>query len=241
MSHPPTILVIDDEAPIRRFLHTTLINGGYAPLEASSAGEGLLYARQERPAVIILDLGLPDMDGVELTRQIRSWSAVPIIVLSARDQERDKVHALDAGADDYLTKPFGVHELLARIRVALRHTGAGPGALAVIQIGELVIDQERRTVRRAGEELHLTPIEYRLLTALAQHAGRVMTHRQLLSSVWGSGYAEDTALLRVHVGQLRRKIETTPARPRFLLTELGVGYRLRESDQPSSEAEGAGR
>lgn len=236
-SQGPTILVIDDEAPIRRFLRTTLSNSGYTPLEAASAAEGLRRARQDQPALIILDLGLPDLDGVAVTRQIRGGSAVPIIVLSARDQERDKVEALDAGADDYLTKPFGVPELLARIRVALRRQAAGPSAPARISIGELTVDLERRLVLRAGQELHLTPIEYRLLTALAQHAGRVMTHRQLLTGVWGAGYADDTALLRVHIGQLRRKIETSPARPRYLLTELGVGYRLREADPDAQSPE----
>jgi two-component system KDP operon response regulator KdpE len=231
-SQRPTILVIDDEAPIRRFLHSTLTNNGYTPIEAVSAAEGLRLARQQQPAVIILDLGLPDLDGVAVTQQIRSWSGVPIIILSARDQERDKVQALDAGADDYLTKPFGVPELLARIRVALRRQISDSRPPSALQFGDLTVDLERRQIRLAGQEVHLTPIEYRLLTALALHAGRVMTHRQLLTSVWGGGYAEDTALLRVHIGQLRRKIEANPARPRYLLTELGVGYRLREADDP---------
>jgi two-component system, OmpR family, KDP operon response regulator KdpE len=183
------------------------------------------------PAVVLLDLGLPDMDGIEVTRNLRSWSVVPIIVLSARGQEQDKVAALDAGADDYLTKPFGLPELLARMRVALRHAARGTQntATTVVTIDTLRIDLERRRVTLEGAEIHLTPIQYQLLAVLAQHAGKVVTHRQLLRAVWGPNYEQETQYLRVYMGQLRQKIEADTARPRFLLTEPGVGYRLNDA------------
>ena len=178
----------------------------------------------------MLDLGLPDADGIDLTRQLREWSRVPIIVISARGREDDKVAALDAGADDYLTKPFGVAELLARMRVALRHAAAAaqPDAAQSFEQGDLKVDLVRRQVWRQGQEVHLTPIEYRLLTLFVQHAGKVLTHRQILKEVWGPGYATQTHYVRVHLAELRKKIEADPARPRLLVTEPGVGYRLRD-------------
>ncbi|HEX9372643.1 MAG TPA: response regulator [Roseiflexaceae bacterium] len=223
------ILVIEDEAPIRRFLRATLTSHGYQLIEATTGRDGIAQMIARQPDLVLLDLGLPDVDGLEVTRRVREWSQTPIIVLSARGQERDKIEALDAGADDYLTKPFGVGELLARLRVALRHatrasTDAGDPIFAV---GELRVDLARRQVFVGGDEVHLTPIEYRMLTALIQHAGKVITHQQLLKAVWGPGYATETPYLRVYMGQLRHKLEADPARPRYLLTEPGVGYRLK--------------
>ncbi len=227
-SHP-LILIIEDELPIRRFLHAALTASDYRWIEAGSAGEGLAQAALRQPDLVILDLGLPDMDGLEVIRQLRGWSAIPIIVLSARQQEGDKVLALDAGADDYLTKPFGVAELLARLRVALRHASrtAASSDSAVFEAGDLRVDLALRQVFVGGAEVHLTPIEFKLLATLVQHAGKVLTHRQLLREVWGPGYADESHYLRVFVAQLRRKIEADPARPRYLITEPGVGYRLR--------------
>ncbi|MBI2381640.1 MAG: response regulator [Gammaproteobacteria bacterium] len=223
----PLIVLIEDEPPIRRFLHTAL-GDAFRLAEAEAGLPGLKLIAREKPDLVILDLGLPDLDGVSLIRQLREWSSVPVIVLSARDQERDKVAALDAGADDYLVKPFGVEELLARLRVALRHGSrvADAPAATELSLGELHIDLFRRQVRKAGEPVHLTPIEYKLLTQLAKHAGRVLTHRQLLKEVWGPSHVEDAHYLRIYMGQLRHKLEDDPARPRYLLTELGVGYRL---------------
>lgn len=224
----PTILIIEDEPPIRRFLRASLGSHGYRLAEAATAGEGLRLATTERPDLIILDLGLPDMDGLGVVRQLREWGQIPVIVLSARGQERDKVQALDAGADDYLTKPFGVEELLARIRVALRHAArmASDRDEPVFITGGLRIDFARRQVMLDGVEVHLTPLEYKLLIVLAQHAGKVLTHRQLLTAVWGPGYSDETTYLRVYMRQLRCKLEAEPARPRYLLTEPGIGYRL---------------
>jgi len=225
----PVVLVIEDEPQIRRFLRATLSAHGYRLVEAATAQEGLMHAATRQPEIVILDLGLPDLDGLELTRQLREWSAMPIIVLSARGQESDKVAALDAGADDYLTKPFGVGELLARMRVALRHTARiaqEPGE-AVFTVGDLRIDMARRQVFVANQEVHLTPIEYKLLTTLVRYAGKVVTHHQLLREVWGPGASSETHYLRVYMGQLRHKLEANPARPRYLVTESGVGYRLR--------------
>ena len=225
----PTVLVIEDEAQIRRFLRATLTANGYQLLEATTAQEGLVQAATRQPEIVILDLGLPDLDGLELTRRLREWSAMPIIVLSARGQESDKVAALDAGADDYLTKPFGVGELLARMRVALRHTARTaqePGE-AVFVVGDLRVDMARRQVSVAHQEVHLTPIEYKLLTTLVRYADKVVTHHQLLREVWGPGASSETHYLRVYMGQLRHKLEANPARPRYLVTESGVGYRLR--------------
>lgn len=232
MSDPaPLILIVEDELPIRRFLHAALNCAGYRWIEASAGAEGLSQAALRQPDLVILDLGLPDMDGLQVIRELRSWSAAPVIILSARQQEGDKVLALDAGADDYLTKPFGVAELLARLRVALRHAalaraGAGPES-PIFEVGDLRVDLALRQVFVAGDEVHLTPIEFKLVATLVQHAGKVLTHRQLLREVWGPGYADESHYLRVFVAQVRRKIEADPARPRYLLTEPGVGYRLR--------------
>ena len=219
------ILVVDDEPQIRRFLRVALVAHGYALEEATSGEEGLTKAVTARPDLMIVDLGLPDLDGVEVVRRLREWSAMPAIVLSVREQEADKVAALDAGADDYVTKPFGLGELLARIRVALRHA-AGDGDEPVLTLGDLVIDRARRMVRVGERAVKLTPTEYELLKALATSPGRVLTNRQLLKTVWGPGYEQESHYLRVYVGQLRRKLEIDPSRPVHLITEPGVGYRL---------------
>jgi two-component system KDP operon response regulator KdpE len=223
----PVIVLIEDETPIRRFLRATFLAGGYRLFEATTGADGLVEAATRQPDVVIVDLGLPDMDGLQVIRRIREWTNVPIIVLSARGQERDKVAALDAGADDYVSKPFGPGELLARIRVALRHAaGAVRPEEAVFTVGDLQVDLTRRRVMVAGREIHLTPIEYKLLTTLVHHAGRVLTHRQLLKEVWGPSHGEEAHYLRVYMAQLRRKLEADPTRPRYLLTEPGVGYRF---------------
>jgi two-component system KDP operon response regulator KdpE len=226
---PPLILLIEDEPQMRRFLRTALGSHDYRLVEAGTAKEGLAQAAGRNPDVILLDLGLPDGDGLDVTRQLREWSATPIIILSARGREQDKVAALDLGADDYLTKPFGVDELLARIRVALRHASVPPGSLPapVIEIGDLKVDLAQRQVFRGDREIHLTPTEYKLLAALVRHAGKLLTHRQLLHDVWGSNFATQTHYLRVYMMQLRQKIEDDPTRPRLLLTEPGVGYRFK--------------
>ena len=225
----PLVLVVDDEPQLRRFLRATLPANGYGIVEAASAAEALREAATRTPDLILLDLGLPDMDGVEVTRRLREWTATPIIVLSARDQERDKVEALDAGADDYLTKPFGTGELLARIRVALRHAAlAAAGTLEpVFELDGLKVDLGAHRIFVGEREVHLTRTEYRLLALLVKHAGRVVTHRQLLKEIWGPGSVEHTHYLRVYMAQLRHKLEADPTRPRYLLTETGVGYRLR--------------
>jgi len=217
---------------MRRFLRATLKAHGYQIVEAATAREGLAQAAGRNPELILLDLGLPDLDGLEVVRTIRRSASTPVIVISARGQEQDKVAALDLGADDYLTKPFGAPELLARIRVALRRSALPPGAPAepVFQTGELRVDLVRRQVFRGEEEAHLTPTEYRLLAALIRHAGRVSTHRQLLEEVWGANYAEQSHYLRVYMAQLRHKLERDPTRPRLLTTEPGVGYRLRDGE-----------
>jgi len=222
-----TILVVEDEPEIRRFLRTSLGAEGYRVVEAESGVQGVTDAGTHKPDLAIVDLGLPDLDGVEVIRRIRAWSPMPIIVLSARAREQAKVDALDAGADDYVTKPFGVGELLARLRVALRHAArSGSGGTTLIRLGNVELDLERRRVIRAGGEVHLTPIEFRLLACLAQHLGMVTTHRQLLREVWGPSHVEHTHYLRIYMKQLREKLEDDPVRPRFLLTESGVGYRL---------------
>jgi two-component system KDP operon response regulator KdpE len=225
----PLLLLIEDEPQMRRFLRAALGAQDYRLVEASTAREGLSQAASRNPDVILLDLGLPDRDGLEVTREIRGWSTTPIIVLSARGREQDKVAALDLGADDYLTKPFGVDELLARIRVALRHASLPPGSAPdpVFEAGEIRVDLVRREVRRKGEEVHLTPTEYRLLALMIRHAGKVLTHRQLLKEVWGVNFAGQSHYVRVYMAQLRQKLEADPARPRLLVTEPGVGYRLR--------------
>ena len=223
---PAHILLIEDERQIRRFVRLTLQAEQMRVSEAETGREGLTQARRQ-PDLVLLDLGLPDMDGVDLIRQLRTWSTVPVIVLSARSAEARKVEALDAGADDYLTKPFGNPELLARIRVHLRrrHAPAGP-ELPLLAFGAVALDLAARSVIRNGQPLHLTPIEFRLLATLARHAGRVITHTQLLREVWGPGHAERSHYLRVYMGHLRQKIEDDPARPVHIITETGVGYRL---------------
>ncbi len=228
MPPEPSILIIEDEPQIRRFLRLSLDCQGYRAIEANSAQEGTRQAMQARPDIIILDLGLPDLDGMEFLAQLREWSHMPVIVLSARGREEDKVVALDAGANDYLTKPFGVNELLARIRVLLRAAAhLGPDAdSAVFEVGDLRVDLAARQVVVSGEKKRLTPTQYRLLTTMVRHAGKVLTHRQLLKEVWGPDSILEHQYLRVYVGQIRQKIESDPTRPRYLLTEPGVGYRF---------------
>ncbi len=213
---------------MRRFLRSALTARGFRVDEAGTLLEGEQKLTAHLPAAMLLDLGLPDGDGLDLLRRLRGWSAVPVIVLSARDREDDKVTALDAGADDYLTKPFGTSELLARIRVALRHARGPTSDDPMLVIGPIAIDQARHEVTVSGAQVHLTPIEFRLLASLARHTGKVMTHRQLLHEVWGPGNAHQTHYLRVHMAALRRKLETDPARPRWLTTEAGIGYRLKD-------------
>jgi two-component system KDP operon response regulator KdpE len=227
----PLVLLVEDEPQMRRFLRASLTSHGFRLLEAATAAEAITLATGHNPEIILLDLGLPDGDGIDLTRRLREWSRVPVLVISARGRESDKVEALDAGADDYLTKPFGVNELLARMRVALRHSQqrAGSAPAPVLSFGTLLIDMGRREVTVDGQQTHLTPTEYRLLTLLAQNAGKVLTHRQILKEVWGPAYATQAHYVRVHMAELRKKIEPDPARPRWLVTEPGVGYRMRDS------------
>jgi two-component system KDP operon response regulator KdpE len=220
------LLIVDDEQAIRRFLRTALSAHDHTLFEADSGEAGLQAVIAHRPDLIILDLGLPDIDGVEVTRRLRQWSQLPIIILSVRGGEADKVAALDAGADDYLTKPFGVGELMARIRAAMRRLAPASGE-PVLTVGDLTVDLTRRRVTLAGADLSLTPTEYDLLRLLILNAGRVLTHRHLLREIWGGGSDEELHLLRVNISNLRRKIETDPSRPGYLLTEPGVGYRLR--------------
>ncbi|MGD9856877.1 MAG: response regulator [Planctomycetaceae bacterium] len=233
--HPALIAVIEDEAPIRKFLRASLNAEGYRVEEAPDARSGMRLVTQSNPDLVLLDLGLPDRDGKEVVAEIRGWSSRPIVVLSARDQEREKVAALDAGADDYLTKPFGVAELLARIRVALRHhskvaAGSDQAHSATFCSGPLLVDLHARRVFFDGTELKLTKLEYDLLAVLVRHAGRVLTHRFLLKEVWGPASVHETHYLRVFVANLRKKIEPEAARPRFILTEQGVGYRFADAD-----------
>jgi two-component system KDP operon response regulator KdpE len=224
---PATILIVEDELPIRRFLRPAIEAAGWRLVEADTAAAGILAATQAHPDVIVLDLGLPDTDGIAVIRRVREWSAVPILILSARGQEADKVAALDAGGDDYVQKPFNVSELMARIRVALRHAASlSQPTDSILVAGELSIDLARRIVTRNGAEVHLTPLEYKLLATLARHAGLVLTHRQLLKEVWGPGHAEDSTYLRMFVRQLRQKLERNPTQPQHILTEVGVGYRF---------------
>jgi two-component system KDP operon response regulator KdpE len=223
----PKVLVVEDEAEIRRFVRMSLELEGFDVFEADGVKRGLIEAGTRHPDLVILDLGLPDGDGVDLIRDLRAWSDVPVLVLSARTSEADKIGALDAGADDYLVKPFSSGELLARVRAHLRRRSSGmTDASALIEFGDVKIDLKRRQVERAGMPLHLTPIEYRLLTHLAAHPHCVLTHRQVLHAVWGSNHSEDTHYVRVYMGHLRRKIEVDPSRPRYLITETGIGYRF---------------
>ncbi|MEO8704651.1 MAG: response regulator [Kofleriaceae bacterium] len=226
-----TVLVIDDDPHVRRFLRTALTGHGHVVHEAGTIAEGLAAITEYAPALVLLDLGLPDGDGLAVLRKLRPDSSVPVIVLSARGQEGDKVAALDSGADDYLTKPFGTGELMARIRVALRHaTQAGAGAIPdVLEVGPIRIDQPRHEVTLDRKVIHLTPIEFKILVELARQPGRVSTHRQLVRAVWGPTPVEQSHTLRVHVAALRRKLERDPARPQWLVTEAGVGYRLRDA------------
>lgn len=225
-SHGHHILVIEDEQPIRRFLRASLSNEGYRVSETVSGAEGLRMASAQPPDLVILDLGLPDLDGQEVLKRLREWYTLPVIILSARDQEPQKIQALDSGADDYVTKPFGMGELLARMRTAMRHSlKSGPEATA-ITTGEIRVDLAARLVYRKNEEVHLTPLEYKLLVTMLKHAGKVLTHRFLLREVWGPHDAQENHYLRVFVASLRRKLEDDSAQPRYLLTEPGVGYRF---------------
>jgi two-component system KDP operon response regulator KdpE len=225
-SGKPRVLVVDDEAPVRRLLRTALGPHGYQVIEAATAEEALVTAATARPDLILLDLGLPDADGTEVIRRIREWTQIPIIVLSVRGQEEDKVAALDAGADDYVTKPFSMGELLARMRVAQRHVVSSTDE-PVFRTGDLEVDLAHRRVTVGEREVQLTPTEYAILRTLVRYAGRVLTHRQILREVWGPGYEGDTHLLRVNISNLRRKLEPDSTRPRYIITEPGVGYRLR--------------
>ncbi len=228
------MLVVDDELQMRRFLRASLTSRDFTVVEAASAQEALSQMVSRNPEIVLLDLGLPDQDGVEWTRSVREWSHTPIIVISAREQEGDKVKALDAGADDYLTKPFGLNELLARMRVALRHAEqTGAAEAPVLDLGPLQLDLARRQVTIDGRELRLTPIEYRILSLLARNAGKVLTHSYILREVWGPGHTQQTHYLRVYMAQLRRKLQADLARPHLLTTEPGVGYRLRDGANSS--------
>jgi two-component system, OmpR family, KDP operon response regulator KdpE len=225
------ILIVDDEPQIRRFLRTSLGAHGYRVIEAARGQEALTLTTTERPELVLLDLGLPDMEGLEVIHRLREWSTVPIIVVSVRGQEAEKIEALDGGADDYVTKPFGMGELLARIRAALRHRLQADVEEPVFHAGGLTVDLVRRIVTVDGQEVKLTPKEYDLLRVLVAHAGKVITHQQMLREVWGPGSVYETHYLRVYIGQLRQKLEPDPAQPRYLLTESGVGYRLRMVDE----------
>jgi two-component system, OmpR family, KDP operon response regulator KdpE len=225
--HKPTALIVDDELQIRRLLRVCLEADGYRVLEAGTGQEAISEAAQRRPDVVVLDLGLPDMEGVAVLKRLREWSRVPVVVLSVRDREEDKIAALDNGADDYVTKPFGTGELLARLRVAQRHADPAP-ELSVFRTGELEVDLTARTVKLEGKEVRLTATEYALLRLFVRHAGKVLTHRQILSEVWGPNYVQQTHYLRVYIAHLREKLEREPAKPRLISTEPGVGYRLIE-------------
>lgn len=220
------VLVIEDEQPIRRFLRASLMGEGYRVVEASTGEEGLKLAVQQPPDIVVLDLGLPGIDGQEVLRQLRGWLTAPILILSARDQEKQKIEALDSGADDYVTKPFGVGELLARMRNALRHANRVGSESSEFVIGDLRVDLAARLIFRGSEPVHLTPLEYKLLTTMLKNAGKVLTHRYLLREVWGPQDTQENHYLRVFVANLRRKLEDDPAQPRFILTEQGVGYRF---------------
>ncbi|WP_050879103.1 two-component system response regulator KdpE [Yersinia frederiksenii] len=223
---PTNILIVEDEKEIRRFVRIALEGEGWRVFESDTLQRGLIEAGTRKPDLIILDLGLPDGDGLTYIQDLRQWSAIPIIVLSARSNEEDKVLALDAGADDYLSKPFGISELLARVRVALRRNSSGSQESPLVNFADISVDLINRQVTRSGESLHLTPIEFRLLSALIANAGKVITQRQLLTQVWGPNYVEHSHYLRIYMGHLRQKLETDPTRPKHLLTETGVGYRF---------------
>ena len=225
-----TVLLVEDDPEIRRFLHSALGADGYKVVESANARRGTIDASTHKPDLAIVDLGLPDFDGIEVIRGIRAWSHMPILVLSARSREHAKLEAFDAGADDYVTKPFGVGELLARVRVALRHRARGPLGGSVLKLGPAVVDLEGRRAERDGMDVHLTPIEFRLVGCLARHPGMVVAHRQLLAEVWGPTHQADTHYLRIYMKRLRDKLESDPMRPRHFLTETGVGYRLVSDD-----------
>jgi two-component system, OmpR family, KDP operon response regulator KdpE len=231
----PLILLVEDEAQMRTFVRLALTAHGYRVLEVATGQEGLQQAAAHTPDLILLDLGLPDIDGLEITQRLREWSIAPIIIISARGQEEQKVGALDAGADDYITKPFGSEELMARIRVALRHSARSnqDPASSVATAGDIKVDYAKRLVFVAKREVHLTPIEYKLIVALMRHAGMVLTHKQLLDQVWGPGHAHQMQYLRVYMAQLRQKLEENPAHPKYLVTEPGVGYRLKSRETPA--------
>ena len=227
MALQPTLLLVEDEDDIRRFLRSSLASEGYRVVESHTGMRGAIDARTQKPDLAIVDLGLPDVEGIEVIRGIRAWSRMPIVVLSARTHERSKIDALDAGADDYITKPFGIGELFARVRVALRHA-LGGRIDSALKLGSVVVDLEKRSASRGGEPIRLTPIEFRLLACLARRLGMVATHRELLREVWGPTHAQDTHYLRIYMKQLRDKLEDDPVRPRHFLTEAGIGYRLVE-------------
>ncbi|MBS1130838.1 MAG: Response regulator receiver:Transcriptional regulatory protein C-terminal [Proteobacteria bacterium] len=225
---PAKVLIIEDEKQIRRFVRVAVEEEGCLVSEAETMSQGLIEAGSRKPDLLILDLGLPDGNGIDLIRDLRSWSDVPVLILSARSQENDKIDALDAGADDYLTKPFSVGELRARVRALLRRRSrSGEAASPVIEFGNVLVDMSRRLVTRDGEPVHLTPIEYRLLSALLAHPGKVLTQRNLLREIWGPSFIESSHYLRVYVGHLRQKLEDDPTQPTHLLTETGVGYRFQ--------------
>lgn len=237
-NHQPSVLVIEDQKQMRSFLRTLLDHKEYRIFEASNGSEGLAQAAERNPDLILLDLGLPDIDGIEVTSRLREWTTTPIIVLSVEGREQSKVDALDAGADDYMTKPFGAAELLARMRVALRHAAriSAEDGEAEITIGDLHVDLEARRVYVRGEETHLTPIEWKLLVTLVKNAGKVVTHRQILKNVWGPEYVDRSHYVRVYMAHLRRKIEEDPANPKYIITETGVGYRLNEEVESVTDA-----
>jgi two-component system, OmpR family, KDP operon response regulator KdpE len=231
MSEPrAVILVVEDEPDMRRIVRSALEAEGYRVVESATGRRAGIDAGSHKPDMAIVDLGLPDLDGIAVIRRIREWSPMPVLVLSARLQEQAKIEAFDAGADDYVTKPFGIKELLARVRVALRHAVRPASGRNVLLFDDAIVDLDKRTASRNGQELHLTPIEFRLVAALAKHGGLVVTHRQLLTEVWGPSHAHDTHYLRIYMKQLREKLESDPVRPRHLLTEIGVGYRLMTNE-----------
>ena len=231
MSNKIRVLVVDDEAAILRFLKPALEANNYEIISTGTVAESTRRIAAETPDIVVLDLGLPDGDGKDVIRQVREWSSVPIVVLSARDREAEKIEALDLGADDFVNKPFGVGELLARMRTALRHHMQREAQTPVLKTGDLEIDNVRHRVMRGGSELRLTPKEFELLSFLARHAGKVVTHRQILTAIWGPAHAADTQYLRVYIGQLRQKVETDPGDPRIIITEPGIGYRIAETNE----------